>query len=401
MPKIKLSMLLSITVLVGLVTYGLQGFSAQPVVRLTTNPPINQLIPFEAEAPRPQSPVELTLQVADKAGQPLKNANVHLQILTPPKSPWFTTDFPIVEGTKLLDMEVPVSDAGDGTAIKGTLQLQQMLPIRGAYQLIAAVKPTTANAFTPFQQTLKLSVPENPVKYYSFAILAAILLMVGLGGGLIIGRRQIVQPAEIAPQAVRMLLSGATLVAIAALLVVNVSAELNESSQAHQHPGGDGHHAELNAPALLQSQGLRLELTGDSHAVVGEPAHLSVQVIDAITRQPATDVLLKVKATQLENHWVSFAYNGAPDVKGQLTWQSQFFDGSPHRVEVEALPRSNSPRQFKPLRVSREIEVEGVAPPLSVRLISLTYLISILLVGLALGLWLRQRGRHSRDPLAL
>lgn len=396
MSKIK-SVLLSIAVLMGLFTYGLRGLSdsAQPVVHLTTNPPTDQIIPFEAEATKLQSPVKLTLQVADKAGS-LENAKVHLRILTPSKSPWFTTDFPIVEGTTLLEMEVPLSPAGDITAAKGTLQLQQMLPIRGAYQVIAAVKPTTANELRPFQQTLKLSVSENLVKYYNFAILAAILLLVGLGGGWIIGRRQSVQPGEIAPQAVRLLLSGATLVAIAALLVINVGAQLNESSEAHQHPGG---HHKMNAPAL-QSQGLRLELIGDSHAVVGEPAHLSVQVTDVSTGQPVTDLLLKVKATQLQNRWVAFAYNGIPDAKGQLTWQEQFFDGAPHRVEVEAVPQPNSPRQFKPLRVSREIDVEGVAPPLSVRLISLAYLISILLVGLALGLWLRQRGDRSRYPLS-
>src|SRR3712207_1728723 len=52
------------------------------------------------------SPVRLTLQAVDAAGQPLENAKMHLQILTPPRNPWFPTDFPIVEGAQLLNMDV-------------------------------------------------------------------------------------------------------------------------------------------------------------------------------------------------------------------------------------------------------------------------------------------------------
>ncbi|MBD2490450.1 hypothetical protein [Aulosira sp. FACHB-615] len=37
--------------------------SPQPRVQLTTEPPISQIIPFEAEASKPQLPVKLTLQV--------------------------------------------------------------------------------------------------------------------------------------------------------------------------------------------------------------------------------------------------------------------------------------------------------------------------------------------------
>lgn len=125
MSKFKLSALISAICLMGIVSYGWVGFpqSPQPAVRLTTEPPVSQILPFEAEATRLQSPVQLTLQTVDGLGKPLENADIHLTILTPPKNPWLTTDFPIVEGTKLLEIEAPAS--------KGELQFQQMLPIRG------------------------------------------------------------------------------------------------------------------------------------------------------------------------------------------------------------------------------------------------------------------------------
>jgi hypothetical protein len=112
--------------------------------------------------------------------------------------------------------------------------------------------------------------------------------------------------------------------------------------------------------------------------------------VDAKTRQPITDVALKVKTLSLENNWVAFAYEGTPDSTGKLTWQQQFFDGAPYRIEVEAMP-ANAIRKFQPFQVGQNIPVEGVAPPLPVRLISLAYLTGIVGVGLLLGLWLKRR----------
>ncbi len=378
MSKFKMAALLSAICLMSVVLYGLvvSSQTPRPAVRLITEPPISQILPFEAEATKPQPPVRLTLQAVDAAGGVLENAKIRLQILTPPKNPWFPTDFPLVEGTELLNIEA--------VAPKGELQIQQMLPIRGNYQLLVDVTPIVANAFTPIQQTLTLSVPENGVKYRYFGMLAAILLVLGLGGGLVLGGQQQIQEGEIAPQRVRLLLSGAIIVAIATLLIVNISAERAES---HTH----GHHAQTKEPAVLQSQGVEARISGDVHATVGQPAKLAVQVIDTTTGQPASDVILNIKATQAEHGWVAFAYQGLTDAKGQLTWEQQFFDGAPHKIEVEVSPQPQATRQLSPLRVAKVIEVEGVAPPLKLRLIVLAYFTSIIVLGLVIGLKLRRR----------
>jgi hypothetical protein len=389
MTKIKLVSLLSLLGLLGALGYGSVGRSQlpQPAVKLVTEPPISQLIPFEAEATHPQKPVQLTLQALDTNGQPLPNANFHVKLLTPSINPWLPTDFPIVEGTKLLDLTA--------IAPQGQLQFQQMLPIRGEYQLQVEVTPTVANAFAPFQQTLTLPIAENSVKYRNFAVLAVILLGVGFGGGWVIGGKQELQPGEVAPQRVRLLLSGAIVVAIAALLIVNISAEVSHS---HGHSHEHAHEDQAAIPASLNTQGLEVKLLGHHHATVGEPAELMVQAIDIKTGQPVQDVGFQIQAKSLEAGWVSFAHQASPDRQGQFEWQQQFFDGAPHQIEVEVAPTPNATRQFAPFKVAQAIDVEGIEPPLRSRLLVLGYFVSILLVGLGLGLWVQQR-RQPRSRL--
>ena len=388
MPKLNRFVFIGIFCLMSFIFYGSIAVSqSSPSVRLTTEPPLTQILPFEAEAETYKPPVQLTVQAIDLSGQPLKNANIQLELLTPAKTPWFTTDFPIVEGTKLLDIQ--------GATTEGTLQLQQVFPIRGTYQLKAKVTPQIADAFAPFEDTLTLSIPENWVKYRNFAILAVILLAVGIGGGWIIAGQQSIQPGEIAPQRVRLLLSGATVVAISALLYVNVSAEMAQSEMSMPMSHRTEPAPKSGTPAVRQVQGLEMRLTGDKSAIVGQPARLQVSVMDSQTKQPIPDVQLKITTTQLENNWTAFAYEGLNDATGQFNWQQQFFDGAPHKIEVQVSPSSTAVRKFQPFQVEQTIEVEGVAPLLQIRLIGLVYFTGLIVVGLLAGFSLRKQ----RSPL--
>ncbi|HEY9646959.1 MAG TPA: hypothetical protein V6C88_11345, partial [Chroococcidiopsis sp.] len=92
---------------------------SQPVVQLETEPPLNQVVPAAA-------PVQLNLQAVDSSQRPLADANIAIRLLTPAKTPWLTSDFPIVEGTTLLAM--------NAIAPTGALQIEQTLPIRGTYR---------------------------------------------------------------------------------------------------------------------------------------------------------------------------------------------------------------------------------------------------------------------------
>lgn len=361
------------------ILYSFVGVSQTPApkVLLTTNPPLERIIPFEAEAEREQSPVTLTLQAIDAAGKPLENALIGLQILTPTTNPLLTTDFPIVEGTKLLQMQA--------AAPAGKLEIQQILPIRGNYQLLVNVSPLVANAFAPYEQTLNLNVRENPVKYKYFAVVAAILLSVGLLGGWVIGGQEELRSGEIAPQSVRLLLSALTVVAIVTLLFINIGAEVAEA-----HGSGHNSSSEAIAPSVQKSQGVEIRLEGDKNATVGKLANLALQVKDSITGQPIKDVALLLKAIALEHNLTVFTYKGIADSEGKLTWQEQFFDGSPHKIEVEAMPNPGSNRQFSPVKVAQEVEVKAIAPPMFVRLLGLFYFTAFVGIGMAIGLLIQQ-----------
>ena len=366
--------------------YAATSFSRSPQasVQLATEPPIAQVSPLEAEATtylgsgQYESPVQIKLQARDATGAPLQNARFHLQILTPPPTPWFTTDFPIVEGTKLLDIE--------GNAPTGEFNMQQVFPIRGNYRLQVNVNPIVENAFAPITQTLNLTVPENPLKFRYFPVVLAVLLAIGFIGGWIIGGRQKIQAGEIAPRRVRLLLSGVTVLAIATLLFFNVSAELG---QAHASMAEAA--TVVDNSGLMTSQGLKLELTGDTQTAVGQTASFQARLTDSQTNQPVSDAVFAVKSTQLENNWVAFAYQGVPDMKGTLAWREQLFDGAPHSIEVNVSPKPDSKVQFQPFQVTREIDVEGIAPPLSVRLIGLFYFTGVLALGVMVGLWIQRR----------
>lgn len=390
MSKFKLYTLISAICMVSVVFYSFIGFSASPTpgVRLVNPAPASQILPFEAASSTPQSPVKLVLRAEDATGKALENAKFNLEIFNPPHNPWFTTDFPIVEGTKLLDMET--------IAPQGELEVQQMLPIRGNYQLKVNVTPVVANAFTPIQQTLTLPVAENSAKYRNFAILAVILLLVGLGGGWVIGGRQAIAPGEIAPARVRLLLSGLIVVAIAALLFVNISAEVAHSqgaghSHSHEHhEHGSATAVQVDNTGIVRQQGLQLQLLGSTNTTVGETAALQLKVTDEKTNQPIPDVLLNIKTVMLEDGFVNFAYNTVTDSTGQFSWEQGFFDGAPHQLQLEIAPQPNAERQFKPIQLEKLIDVEGVSPPLNVRLISLAYMTAFIIVGLLLGLRLKQ-----------
>lgn len=405
MSKLNLTSLISSSGLMSLFAIGslnAPAKSAPATVRLTSEPSLDRVVPYEAESKTTQQPVKLTLQAIDSTGSPLTNVRMKAKLLAPPPTPWFTTDFPIVEGTQLFELQAD--------APTGQLQLQQMFPIRGNYQLQVTATPLGATGGETIQQNITITVPENSIKYQNFAILALLLTGAGLGGGWVIGANRITKAGEVAPQPVRLLLSGASLVAIAALLYVNVSAEMAQSdmSAPMSHPMGKGQMAGMEHPMgkaqatstepnqksiparTVTSQGITLAITGDKSATVGKIASFQVKAVDAKTNKPvAGTVSIQTINTENADKWAAFGYQGA--INGQLAWQSGLFDGSGHQVNVEFTPTAVAGRQSTPIKVAQPIDVEGVAPPLYVRLISLGYMTGIVASAFLVAFWLRRR----------
>jgi len=364
MRKIKSGLLIVLACLISVACYNIWGYSQSPspTVQLRVEP--QEIIPFEAEAKTLPQSATLTLQAVDRLGNPLKAVNMHLTIETPPKNPWFTTDFPIVEGIKLLELESFAPD--------GELKIKQMLPIRGTYSLIVQVKSVEGSEVLPFEENLSLNIGENPVKYQNYAILALILLGVGVIGGTIIGKQS---GAEEMSTTVRMVLSGLVVVAIIVLLLVNIQAEKADAHSGHEHSH--------SRQSLGKIENLKtIELVSNHSAIVGKPASFKLHLLSPTTQ---SDINFKL-TTKQEEGWTAFAIEGVLKQEEDFSWQESFFDGSPHTIEVEVSPAKSAKQQFRPFSLQQEIDVEAVAPPLTRRLISLGYMTAFVSLGFLGGL---------------
>jgi len=107
-----------------------------------------------------------------------------------------------------------------------------------------------------------------------------------------IGGRQPIQPGEVAPQRVRLLLG--RVVALAALLGVNISAEIAQSGMSMPMS-----HMTKDQPQANNSGLCSLRLVWGMTVPQSVNLLACKLVIDTQTNQPATDVILKLKPPSL------------------------------------------------------------------------------------------------------
>ena len=327
-----------------------------------------QLVPFEAEASVPPAAPTLCVQTIAK-----KNSKLHLKIQMPPETPWLSTDFPVVEGKVLLDIETPIPETGKWI-------LKPMLPIRGDYSIPVTVCDGTSSIRTA---DIKLHVNENPSKYRYFAGLATLLIVIGLIGGWVIGGRQQIDPGQIVPRKVEMLLTAAVLVAICSMLALAVAAEIN----IHQNCGHDAGNEEVTARAA-EDANYRLSVSGEGKTAVGNLSSFSVQAVDLRTMKPAAELPIHVDVLQLEEGFPVLSFTGIADVAGKVSWKQSFFDGAPHRIEAQI-----DQGRFPGLHSWKTVSVEAIHPSLSRRLTTFAYMIMFLLMGMLVGLLIKERTR--------
>ncbi|WP_318284558.1 MULTISPECIES: hypothetical protein [Brasilonema] len=58
---------------------------------------------------------------------------------------------------------------------------------------------------------------------------------------------------------------------------------------------------------------------------------------------------------------------------------------------MELTPLSGLSRQFTPVKVAQSVEVEGIAPPMSVRLLGLFYFTAFVGIGMVIGLLIQSK----------
>ncbi|MBI3062811.1 MAG: hypothetical protein HYY83_12635, partial [Deltaproteobacteria bacterium] len=86
-----------------------------------------QTFPLLKQARPLAEPVRTVLIVLDSSGRALKTGTAHIRLVAPTPGRFFSTDFPMIEGTPLFEMELPVR--------QGRATWEYVFPIRGVYRL--------------------------------------------------------------------------------------------------------------------------------------------------------------------------------------------------------------------------------------------------------------------------
>lgn len=345
---------------------------AESSLELQLSPPVETLVPDAG-------PVTMTVRHLDGEGKPAGPVNIRLRIRTPDENPWLSTDFPVVENTLLLDQEL--------VARGGEASVSLVLPIRGTYSVEAEVTPggdlpsglqkVATDRGTPtasLAHTWQVTLSEHPHKIQRATWLLCGLAFVGALCGLILGREY-----RLERKAALSLILGCLSLAFSA-----------ETSWAH---GGHGHAKPKPIFSETAAGGLCISLVTPAPRV-GELSSLRISWPQST---PVPDNLVyDLEVVRLEDGLsVVQARLAAPS--GEVTWQSQLFDGTEYQARVKALSSPASRvRDQGDLggqgagvpKATLNFEVEPVAPPAKSVLKGMVLLMGVFCLGMALAFWM-------------
>lgn len=137
-------------------------------IAVVTHPEPSAIVPD-------QDLVELRVRVT-RGGEPARDVDLSYRLYAPPRTFWFSTDFPVVEGTPLLD--------GTVTLPAGVHETAMVLPIRGPYRFETRVEGPRGSA----SKTVRFDVNENPREKGYLAVFLGVLLLIGAAAGYLVSR---------------------------------------------------------------------------------------------------------------------------------------------------------------------------------------------------------------------
>ena len=117
-------------------------------------------------------PATLTLLVTGTDGKPVAQGRVAIGLEAPEPGWFFSTDFPLVEGSRLLDMSLPLR--------QGRAEWKYLFPIRGQYRLtVEFIAPDGRKV----NKTFPLAIRENKQKWFFLGIFTLGLFALGVLAG--------------------------------------------------------------------------------------------------------------------------------------------------------------------------------------------------------------------------
>lgn len=292
-------------------------------IYLKTSPALGLLRPFA-------DPVNIFLLVTHADGRPVEQGSVAIVLDAPKSGALLSSDFPLVENSRLLELVLPLR--------QGRAGWKYLFPIRGDYRLSVNLVGADGKAST---KNFVIPILENPTKWFWLGLFCAGLFVFGFAAGRIF--------TTIPPAATMSWL----------LLFLGVVSMVS----AHDGPSSG---EKVGIPSTA------LEIDA---ATVGKPTRLRWRAPD----NGKAMTLLSLTITHLEKQKTVFAIDKVPVDKDYLV-DFHFPDGAEYRVNSLAEVAGQ-----EPLRTEQLVAVTGVEPPITAQLPALLFFLVVIALGLGAG----------------
>jgi hypothetical protein len=284
-------------------------------------------------------PATLTLLVTGNDGKPVAQGWVAIGIEAPKPGWFFSTDFPLVEGSRLLDMSLPLR--------QGRAEWKYLFPIRGQYRLnVEFIAPDGRKV----NKSFPLAIRENKQKWFFLGIFTVGVFGLGVFAGRIF--------TGALPNAKR---------SAAVCLLVSMSCVSWSIEGAAQELGQRKHFGWLEvAPATVgKPSKVRWRLAGEEKA-------------------ESRAVLITLTIAHLEKAKTVFSVERLP-VEGEFEMSFQFTDGAEYRVTAIAYVTGG-----QMIRTEQNISVIAVEPPARAMIPAVAFFLAVIALGLGAGRWSRR-----------
>lgn len=268
----------------------------------------------------------------DRSAGPL---DVTVRLTAPPPGKLLSTDFPLIEGTPLIAMDL--------SGVPGTLSWDYLFPIRGVYRLDVAA---TDEDRRRWHRTFELRVRESGARAAFLVGFATALFLLGILAG--------------------RLFTGVA--GRAGLLVIPLLAGVGVSGSLSSEPRGE----------IGRAGALKHTLTVTAPRA-GALSTIRWRGVDDATGKPVP-AAVTLKVVQLEKDREVFRLDRLP-TDGSLELSFQFTDASPHQVMAIAV----TPGQKHEAVTMATVHVDSATPPLRTRIQPVLLFLLAVTAGLAAG----------------
>ncbi|MDP2605171.1 MAG: hypothetical protein Q8S00_21715 [Deltaproteobacteria bacterium] len=320
------------------VFFGSPGRAEEFNIYFKASPRLELLYPYS-------DPATLTLLITGADGRPVTQGSLAIRLDAPKPGPLFSTDFPFVEGSRLLEMTLPLR--------QGKAEWKYLFPIRGEYLLaVDFVAPDGRKA----ARTFNFKIRESKQKWFFLGLFSLALFVVGMVAG-----RIFTPPGLNGVKGI----AGCLLLALGGLLSVMENAAGQATRQGEQFGW-----LEVDPATVGKPTSVRWRLGGD------EQTEKSMALLALTIAHPEKDKIV-------------FALERLP-VAGEFAMKFQFTDGAEYRVAAIAHVAGRPT-----LRTERNISVIAAEPPVRAMIPAVSFFVAIIVLGLAVGRWSKLRATKT------